>query len=152
MVFEKILEKILDSIASKYISGIDRNNLKTSIWQGNVTIKNVYLKPDLVDRMELPIKIKFSSIGRLSLEVPWRKLSSKPVEVVLENVFLVVAPNKESEWSTKSQHTFLQKSEIIEKYAKQCLQNFLDKELQKTKSDKDASYFDRLQTKIVDNL
>jgi len=43
MVFEYIFERIMIPIVSKYISGIDKKNLKIGIWNGNVVIQNVSL-------------------------------------------------------------------------------------------------------------
>ena len=48
--------------------------------------------------MDAPINIEYSSIGRLSLKVPWKSLGSSPVEVELENVFLLLSPSKEQDW------------------------------------------------------
>jgi vacuolar protein sorting-associated protein 13A/C len=42
--------------------------------------------------MELPVEILHSMIGRLVINVPWNKLSSSPVEVLIEDVLLVVVP------------------------------------------------------------
>lgn len=42
--------------------------------------------------MELPLDIQHSMIGRLVIKVPWTKLSSAPVEVLIEDVLLVVKP------------------------------------------------------------
>jgi len=70
MVFESILEKILVPIASQYITGIDKKNLKVEIWSGNVVIENVSIKKNLVDKLELPVNIKQSTIGKFSLKVP----------------------------------------------------------------------------------
>jgi vacuolar protein sorting-associated protein 13A/C len=57
MVFESLLERVLVPLASEYVTGIDKNNLKVGIWSGNVVIENVSLKKNLVDKLELPINI-----------------------------------------------------------------------------------------------
>lgn len=38
-------------------------------------------------------------IGKLKINVPWNNLSSKPVEVVIESVNIVVTPKGRNEWT-----------------------------------------------------
>ena len=111
MVFESLLERVLLSSAGKFVTGIDKKNLKVGIWSGNVVIENVGLAKNLVEVLELPVNIEFSSIGKLSLQVPWNKLASSPVEVLLENVFLLVTPMREKDWASKDYDNFELKAE-----------------------------------------
>lgn len=94
-MFEKILERILLTYFGKFISGFDKNNLSLGVWSGNIVIENVSLKPDIINLLELPVTLKFSSLGRMILKVPWNKLSSSPVEVILEDILIVLNPLKE---------------------------------------------------------
>lgn len=55
-------------------------------------IENVALKQEIFADLELPLELKFSSIGRLIIKIPWNKLSSSPVEVVLEDILIVFNP------------------------------------------------------------
>ena len=43
-------------------------------------------------------------IGKLKMSVPWNQLSSKPVEVIIESVNIVVTPKGRNEW-TEDQKT-----------------------------------------------
>ena len=38
-------------------------------------------------------------IGKLIINVPWNQLSSKPVEVVIQSVNIVVTPKGRNEWT-----------------------------------------------------
>lgn len=98
-MFEKILERILLTYFGKFITGFDQNNLKLGVWSGNVVIENVALKPEIITDLELLLQIKFSSIGRLILKIPWNKLSSAPVEVILEDILVVFNPLPEEKWN-----------------------------------------------------
>jgi vacuolar protein sorting-associated protein 13A/C len=98
-MFEKILEKILLNYFGKFISGLDKNNLHLGVWKGDVTIENVNLKPECVDMLGLPLKILFSNVGKLSLKIPWSKLSSSPVEICLEDIFILLSLKSEGEWN-----------------------------------------------------
>lgn len=97
-MFEKILEKILLTYFGRFITGFDKTNLSLGVWSGNIVIENVSLKSEIIDLLQLPFKLKFSSLGRMILKVPWNKLSSAPVEVILEDILIVLNPLQETEW------------------------------------------------------
>lgn len=42
--------------------------------------------------LDLPVSLRFSHIGELKLKVPWKNLSSAPVEVFLDGVYLIISP------------------------------------------------------------
>ena len=91
-MFEKILEKVLLTYFGRFISGLDKNNLKLGVWSGNVVIENVNLRQELIEMLELPFKLKMSSVGRMIFRIPWKKLSSQPLEITMENVYVTVNP------------------------------------------------------------
>jgi vacuolar protein sorting-associated protein 13A/C len=98
-MFEKILEKVLLTYFGRFISGLDKNNLKLGVWSGNVVIENVNLKQELIEILELPFKLKMSSVGRMKFNIPWKKLSSQPLEITMENVYVTVNPLPSTEWN-----------------------------------------------------
>ena len=152
-MFESILEKVLQKQLGKFISGIDSNNLKIGVWSGCVVIENVSIKPEVLEMLELPITLKFSSIGKLSLQVPWKSLSSSPVEVNLEGVYLIISPKNKTEWTFVDYNTIIKKIELIEKFVNEYLQKITEKEkISQTKGseeDKQASYTEKLTMKVI---
>ena len=73
-------------------------------------MENLQLKAEALDFLELPIKVmrgrayfhtrdslvKYHAIGfvgKLRLQVPWSRLKSEPVILMLEDVFLIAGPN-----------------------------------------------------------
>ena len=75
-MFEKLLEKVLINYFGRFLSGLDKNNLKLGVWSGNVVIENSTLKPEVIDLLELPFKLKHSKIGKMHFKIPWKSLSS----------------------------------------------------------------------------
>lgn len=55
-----------------------------------MVIENVNLKPEITELLEIPIILAKSSVGRLILKVPWKKLTSAPVEIIIENVYITL--------------------------------------------------------------
>ena len=83
----------------KFITGFDTGKLSLGVWSGNIVIEDVQLKNTVIENLELPLKIKLSKLGRLVIRVPWNKLSSSPVEVILEDVLLVLNPLDAASWN-----------------------------------------------------
>lgn len=56
------------------------------------------IKANVFRELGLPLRLVFGKIKKLHMSVPWTKLQSSPVELVLETLMLVVAPVDRSEW------------------------------------------------------
>lgn len=102
--------------------------------------------------LELPLFLRFSKIGKLELKVPFKNLGSKPVEVFLDGLYLIVNPKGKNEWTFKDYRALKAKLENVEAFAADCLQKIAAKQIEKSKNDKDAGYIQKLTMKIVDNL
>ena len=48
--------------------------------------------------LELPVKLIHSFVVKLSISKPWTSLCSKPIEVVLDKVYIVLTPNEKYKW------------------------------------------------------
>jgi vacuolar protein sorting-associated protein 13A/C len=53
-------------------------------------IEKVSLKREILDMLDMPLKMLFSQVGKLEIKLPWKNLSSSPIEVCLEDVYIVV--------------------------------------------------------------
>ena len=57
------------------------------------------IKPDILKLLEIPFELIYSSIGNLQITVPWKNLSTQPIEVVLQKVYLILSPTKKENWN-----------------------------------------------------
>lgn len=94
-MFDKLLEKIISTYFGKYINGLEKN-VHLGMFQGKVKIENVSLKNEVTDLLELPVEILFSNIKSMSIDIPWSKLSSSPVIITLEDIYLIIGPKREN--------------------------------------------------------
>lgn len=69
------------------------------------------LKKDVIKKLNLPFKIRYSRLGCLKMNIPWKSLTSSKIEVVLEGFELVVDEIPEQLWECKN-------TKIIEKRKK----------------------------------
>lgn len=158
-MFESLLEQILQKFLGKFVEGLNSQNLKLGVWSGNVVIENVSIKPEVLEMFEIPICLKFSSIGKLSLTVPWSSLSSSPLEVFMERIFIIIGPKQQKDWKFFDYNTIMNKIEQIENYVKTCIQKFIEKEKSLLESSsgtntdqQQAGYFEKLKLRIIDNI
>ena len=150
-MFESILGHVLLSNLGKFVSGIDKNNFKLGLWSGNIVLNNVSLNPEFIHKFDLPLEMAYSHVGKLSLQVPWKSLNSAPVEVVLEDVFLIVKPIEERAWAVDDYKLMLQKLEVIDHYFTTYFRTE-SKEASAEQKKSSQGLVSKLTTKILDNL
>ncbi len=59
----------LNQYLGEYLSGLDPASLRISVFAGDVTLTNLYLKPDALNALNLPVCVTAGLLGRLSLKV-----------------------------------------------------------------------------------
>lgn len=120
-MFESLIKSILDKVAGEYIQGINKDNLSIGIFSGDVKIENVSLNPQVIDMLGLPLVLAFSKVGKLELKVPFKNLGSKPVEVFLDGLYLIVTPKSKKDWSFKDFRALKEKLSNVEAFAADCI-------------------------------
>lgn len=51
------------------------------------------MKASAFEDLDLPIQVVYGRLGKLILKVPWKNLYGSPVEAVVEDLYILVAPN-----------------------------------------------------------
>ncbi|KAL4496109.1 hypothetical protein ABPG72_015531 [Tetrahymena utriculariae] len=151
-MFQGLISSVLDKVAGEYVLGLNKENLNIGIFSGEVKIENVSLNPNIVSMLDLPINHQYSKIKKLELKVPFKNIGSKPVEVFLDGLYLVVTPKEQKDWTFKDLKAFKNKLSNIESFAAECVSKILAKQQEKNKVEKDAGYVQKLTMKIVENL
>lgn len=151
-MFEGLLEKLLLSKLGKYIIGLDKDSLKVGVWGGDITLENVYLKPDALLLLQIPLKITYGKIVKLIVKVPWAKLSSAPVEVRLEGLYIVLSTEEKSNWQYSEEGDLIDRKEQIEAYELRRKQLQEQKLLSAEEELKEKSFLEKMTSKILDNL
>ncbi|RNA03908.1 vacuolar sorting-associated 13A [Brachionus plicatilis] len=155
MVFESVVAYFLDKYLSNYIEDLDSSNLKIGIWNGNVTLENLHLKSNALDELELPIRIVFGHLKKLTLKIPWKSLYTESVKASIDGLTILIAP--------KSSFSFDEESEKKEsrdrklKEVKRLIE--LEKSRAKSKPEQDDdtdqksdSFGERIQMQVIRNL
>ncbi|XP_024403056.1 uncharacterized protein [Physcomitrium patens] len=91
-MLEEQLAFYLEKYLGAYINGLSKEALKFSVWQGDVELTNMQLKPEALNALKLPIKVKAGFLGSVRLKVPWSRLGQEPVVVELDRIFILAEP------------------------------------------------------------
>lgn len=84
-----IIESVLVKHLGKYIDGL-KNSLDVGLFDGEVTIENVSLKPSFVNSLGLPFTLKFSHIEKIHISIPWSKLKEKNTMVNVRGIYVLL--------------------------------------------------------------
>lgn len=68
-MFEAQVVGLLQRYLGKYVYGLDAESLRISVWRGDVELRNLRLKPEALEELNLPITVKAGLLGRLTLKV-----------------------------------------------------------------------------------
>ncbi|GMH29787.1 hypothetical protein Nepgr_031630 [Nepenthes gracilis] len=80
---------LLQRYLGNYVRGLSKEALNISVWKGDVELTNMQLKPEALNALKLPIKVKAGFLGSVKLKVPWSRLGHDPVLVYLDRIFLL---------------------------------------------------------------
>ena len=95
-MLEGIVTKLLMHYLKDYIESLDSSQMQTAIWKGNIILKDVELRSTALTTHLIPFRILRGRIKYLEVNFPWKRLSSEPTTVDIENVFIVLTPDSET--------------------------------------------------------
>ncbi|VEU24436.1 DEKNAAC105592 [Brettanomyces naardenensis] len=151
-MLESLVATVLNRTLGAYVENFDPAQLNIGIWSGDVKLRDLKLKEESLDRLGLPIALKFGHLGELTLQIPWSNLKSKPVKIIIEDVYVLARARLPTEFD-------LFDEEAREQRAKQDKLNnleLLESASPETDSDEEQarnqSFMESLTTKVVDNL
>lgn len=153
-MLESLVANILNRTLGAYVENFDPNQLNIGIWSGDVTLKNLKLKSESLDKLDLPLNLKCGHLGTLTMQIPWSNLKSKPVKILIQDCYLLVSAilptnlNKDYELE-KELRIKKQKLNELEIISQQLISLENQNENDKLKN---QSFTDSLISKIIDNL
>jgi len=102
MVLESIVSSLLEKFLGDYIDGLSTQNLRLGIFSGDVVLQNLAIKTSALSDLELPIRVKSGTVGKITLKIPWKSLGNSPTVISIEKVFLVAGPTPFSEYTVEA--------------------------------------------------
>ncbi|RDB28887.1 Vacuolar protein sorting-associated protein 13 [Hypsizygus marmoreus] len=90
---KEVLNVLFNRILAPYVENLDLNQVNYGIGQGQLTLRNLRLKKGALDKFRLPVDVLEGHLGELSLSLHWLNLGNQPVEILIEDVYLLVVPS-----------------------------------------------------------
>src|SRR5689334_8608053 len=112
-VVEKLLVKYLGGI----FNGIDKSIIQLGAWKGDLRIENLELRPEIFEDKDFPFSLISSSVGLVSIKVPWSKIASQPVEIFVYNMKITGGLLSENNWHFKDYSKLETRMETLKDYA-----------------------------------
>ncbi|GFP79369.1 putative vacuolar protein sorting-associated protein 13f [Phtheirospermum japonicum] len=73
-MFEGLVRQLILGYLGRYIKDIQKEQLKITLWNEEVLMKNVELILESFDYHRLPFAFRQGWVGKLSIKIPWKKL------------------------------------------------------------------------------
>lgn len=95
---ESYVTPILLEHVAKYVKNFRAEDAQLSLWEGEVTLLNLDLELDVLeDELKLPIDLVSGHVHELTIQVPWTKLTSEPIRIIIDTIeFVVKLPDEKS--------------------------------------------------------
>ncbi|UJR10669.1 hypothetical protein I4U23_014864 [Adineta vaga] len=153
MVFENIVGYLLDRYLGDYLENLDTKKLKIDLWSGNVVLENLYLKPNALADLNLPVTISVGYLQKLVLQVPWKNIYTHPTKATIDGLFLLVVPKTEVEYDAKRDEKEQHEAKMKEVHKVEELRKEKEAEKNnKTQEKNNDTYMERIQLQILRNL
>lgn len=91
-MFEAHVLHLLRKYLGEYVHGLSLETLRISVWKGDVVLKDLKLKAEALNSLNLPVTVKAGFVGTITLKVPWKSLGKEPVIVLVDRVFVLAQP------------------------------------------------------------
>jgi vacuolar protein sorting-associated protein 13A/C len=151
-MLEGLVASLLNRFLGMYIRNFDPGQLKVGIWSGDVKLQGLELRREALDQLKLPLNVIEGHLGALTLKIPWSNLRGQPVQVYIEDVFLLAAPKEDAEWDEEEEERRKQAVKIEKLDSAELLKDRTQEGMSQEEQQKNQSFTDSLVTKIVDNL
>ncbi|CZR58169.1 related to vacuolar protein sorting-associated protein VPS13 [Phialocephala subalpina] len=151
-MLEGLVASLLNRFLGMYIRNFDPKQLNVGIWSGDVKLRDLELRREALDQLKLPINVVEGHLGQLTLKIPWSNLRGQPVQVYIEDVFVLAAPKEDAEWDEEEEERRRQAVKIEKLDSAEMLKERNTEGLSPEEQQKSQSFTDSLVTKIVDNL
>ncbi|KAB0792527.1 hypothetical protein PPYR_14486 [Photinus pyralis] len=91
-MLESVVARLLNQLLGKYVVDLDTENLNVGIFSGHVQLTDLQLKAEALYELNLPIKVKIGTIGKIWLKIPWNYLWNEPVVLTIEDILITAVP------------------------------------------------------------
>lgn len=147
MAQSMVLSMLKESLGP-YVKDLNEDNFQADLFGGVIEFDDLELSKSGLALLDLPVDIASSHLGSMRITIPWAHLSSEPVIVQIQEIYLVATPKSPQKLSPEE----IQKQ--IEERIKAKMSDIESNEKLRmaTSHEDDSGYFARLTKRVIDNI
>ena len=92
-----IVVDALCDVLNQYVVDFRREHVKVGLWEGDVRLQNVRLKPKMLESLNIPFHVHSGKIGEIHLHIPWRMFSQAEILLEIREISLVLERSADAE-------------------------------------------------------
>lgn len=151
MVFESVAVELVNYVLGDYIENLDTSQLKLGIWGGDINLKDLDIKQSAIDDLDLPFRVSYGHIEKLTLKIPWQSLYSATYSATVEGIYMVIVPKSGVKYDAAKEQK-LQREAKQRELARIELVKQQEAEKDKPKEEKQDTFVEKLAAQIIKNL
>nr|POE47209.1 vacuolar protein sorting-associated protein 13 [Quercus suber] len=152
MVLESLVANLLNRFLGMYVRNFDPKQLSVGIFSGDVTLKDLELRREALDQFHLPLNVVEGHISSLTLKIPFRNLRGQPVQIHIEDVFLLAAPKEDQEYNAEDEERRAHSVKMEKLDSAELLKERNAEGMSAEEQQKQQSFTAALTTTIIDNV
>jgi len=101
-MFEKQLTGVLNSKLGAFLEGIDEDDVRFGVLNGDVRIRRVRVRTSALTKIldEPSVRVRYGFVDELRLQIPWRNLGKEAIKVTFHGVYVVAEIDEKGEGAT----------------------------------------------------
>ncbi|KAI0073133.1 vacuolar protein sorting-associated protein 13 [Panus rudis PR-1116 ss-1] len=149
---KEVLNLLFNRILAPYVENLDMNQVNYGIGQGQLTLHKLQLKKGALDKFRLPVDVLEGHLGKFTLSLHWMNLGNQPVEILIEDVYLLVVPTSEAPYDPEEEERRMQAAKMERLQNAELLHLRGQAEQAQGNQQQSQGLISSLITKIVNNL
>ena len=137
---------VLNSVLGTWVDNINSDQLKLSIFAGEVTLKDLKLKDSAIESLGFPFTLQYGRIASLKVDIPWSKLSSSPLVIEISEIYGLISPSPPSSWSESKE------KEKMKVFKKALIENYEALSSSELSISEEKGFVEKLVKKIILNV
>ena len=89
-MLETVIAKFITKYLNEYIETLNKSQMEMELWKGHAVFQNLTLLPTALSKHHLPFRVRKGTIAKISLNLPWKKLTSEACVVEVSDIFIIV--------------------------------------------------------------
>jgi len=137
---------ILNRFLGEWLEDLNAEQFKMSVFSGKIRLGPIKVKGSAIDKLGLPFVVKYGYVRSIAVDVDWLRVTSKPLVIAIEDVFVLASTRPSAQWSEEVEV----KNQAVAKESS--LVNFEVVSEETFKAPGEAGFAEKMVAKIVDNL